>query len=649
MLRHLYSPLTLNRITLRNRIVSTGHNTGLNDGLKIGDRLKAYYAARAEGGVGLMIMGSTSVHPSSNSRLKQAFANWSDEVIPEYAALSKIVADRGARIFAQLNHAGAGAGVQPSIGYLYAPSAIKSELAPETPRALEPEQIDELVDAFAAAAVRVRAGGMHGIEIHSGHGNLIQQFLSPLTNRREDEFGGTLENRMRFGQRVLKAVRAAVGDDFVVGLRISVQEDHPGGLTIGESTRIVPGFVADGRLDYVNVTSGSDLTTWSLASHYASMYVRGQFLRPYATAIKSVVSVPVLMAGRVTDPRDADALIAEGAVDLVGMTRALIADRDLPNKASAGAFDTIRYCVGANDGCLGRLFRGLSITCIQDPTSGREAELPPLAKAPRPRRVAVVGGGVAGMEAARVAAWRGHDVTLFERDSQLGGQLHLARRLPGREEIGAVVDNLARALAALPVTVKLGTEASLALLDEFAPDDVILATGSTSFVPDFDDSDYRLTSARGAIDGEMVGDRVVVFDTLGDHVGMMTADYLAKSGRTVVLVTTCRVPGPVMDIMTSRTLYQRLVDQGVEILTETAVTRLTDEGIEIEHQVSRKRTVLADFVTIVAACGATADDGLYHQLKQQRPAWKIRLVGDALTPRLIEQAIHEAHLAGRAI
>ena len=647
MLEHLYSPLRIKNITLRNRIVSAGHNTGLNDGLKIGDRLRAYYATRAEGGVGLMIMGSTSVHPSSNSRHTPAFANWSDDVIGEYAALSEIVENRGAYILAQLNHAGAGAGVPGGVGHLLAPSAIKSELSPEIPHELDPEQIAELVAAFEAAAVRVRAGRMHGLEIHAGHGNLIQQFLSPLTNLRQDEFGGSLENRMRFGRMVLEAVRRAVGDDFIVGLRISVHEDDEGGLTLDDTSAIIPSFVKAGTLDYVNITSGSDLTSWSLANHYASTYVRGQFLRPQASAIKKLVSVPVLVSGRITDPRDADAIIAAGDADLVGMTRALIADRNLPNKARSGSLDTIRYCVGANDGCLGRLFRGLPITCIQDPTSGREHELGELRPAAEQRHVVVVGGGVAGMEAARVAALRGHRVTLIERSHELGGQIQLARRAPGREEIGAIVDNLNRDLGRLPVKVCTGTEASVGLLCEIGADLAIIATGSRSYVPNYAESELRLTSARAAIAGEMVGQSAIVFDSIGDHVGMVTADFLAESGRKVTFVTSCRIPGPGIDPMTGRTLYQRLVDRGIDFHTESKVARFTDEGVEIRHLVSGRSRLIRDAVTVVAACGGIADSELYGELRRSLPGVNAVLVGDALSPRRIEQAIYEGHMAAR--
>lgn len=647
MFPHLFSPLRIGPLEIRNRLVITGHNTGLNDGLAIGDQLRAYYDARARGGVGLMIMGSTSVHPSSNSRLKLAFANWSDDVIPEYTALSALVERGGSHIFAQLNHAGAGAGV-PEGGHLLAPSAIKSELAPETPRALDQAGISELVEAFARAAVRVRAGGMHGIELHGGHGNLIQQFLSPLTNRRTDSYGGTLENRMRFGLEVIRAVRRAVGDDFVVGLRSSVMEDHEGGLTLEDSKVIVPSFVAAGRLDYVNVTSGSDLTSWSLANHYASMYVRGQFLRPAVREIKTVVSVPVLLCGRITDPRDAEDAIASGDADMVGMTRALIADRNLPRKAQSGALDTIRYCVGANDGCLGRLFRGLAITCIQDPTSGRERDLERLPPADRPAHVLVVGGGVAGLEAAKVAAQRGHKVTLFERDHDLGGQLQLARRAPGREEIGAVVDNLTREIARFQIDVRRGMEATAETIADLGPDLVILATGSRAHLPDFADSEDRLVSARGAILGDMVGDVAIVYDTIGDHVGMTTADLLVHRRHRVLFVTPYRFPGPKIDAMTGQLVYRRLLDAGVVFHAESEVTGFTDEGVTIRNTVSGRASLLPDVVTVVAACGGEPEDRLRDALQSAMPGLPVVTVGDAVAPRLVEQAIYEGHMAARA-
>jgi len=648
-LTRLFSPLAINGITLQNRIVSTAHSTGLNEGLRLGDRLLAYYEARARGGVGLIITGSTSVHPTSTSRLRPALANWDDSVVADYRRLAAVVQPYGTRIFAQLNHAGAQSGSAGGVGRIVAPSAVDTELAVETPHALEPEEIAEIIDAFAAAAARARAGGLDGIELHGGHGNLIQQFLSPLTNLRGDEYGGTAENRLRFATQVVRAVREAVGPDFVVGLRISAQEDHPGGLTLADTRSIAPALVAAGALDYVNVTSGSDSTSWSLAHHYAPMYVRGQPARRLAREIRQAVAVPVVMAGRVVDPRDAEAILAAGDADLVGMTRALIADRDLPAKARRGELSEIRPCVGVNEGCLGRLMRGLPITCIQDPTSGRESELGAPLSARTPRRVVVVGGGVAGMEAARVAALRGHRVTLLERLPELGGQVQLARRAPGRAELGAIVDHLVRTLEQQGVEIRYGVEATVATLLAFEPAAVVIAAGSEARLPAFAASDQRLVSARGALNGDMVGDKVVVFDTKGDMVGLTTADWLVGRRHQVTVVTSRRSVGPLIEPMTWRLLYQRLLDQGVGFVTESEVVRLTEAGIAIRHLMSGRETMLPDIATVVAACGGNANDGLYSQLRRAAPGLELHLIGDAVAPRQIEQAIFEGQMAGRKI
>jgi 2,4-dienoyl-CoA reductase-like NADH-dependent reductase (Old Yellow Enzyme family)/thioredoxin reductase len=646
---HLFSPLAIHGITLQNRIVSTAHSTGLNDGPRFGERLLAYYEARARGGVGLIITGSTSVHPTSTSRLRQALCNWDDSIIAEYQRLAAVTHRYGTRVFAQLNHAGAQSGAAGGVGRIVAPSAVDSELGVETPHALDVDEIHEIIDAFAAAAIRVRSGGLDGIELHGAHGNLIQQFLSPLTNQREDEYGGTAENRLRFVLRLMRAVRKAVGPEFLVGIRISAQEDHPGGLTLAVMRSIVPTLVAAGSLDYVSVTSGSDSTTLSLAHHYAPMYVRGQPARHLAREIKQAVAVPVLVAGRIVDPRDAEAILAAGDADLVGMTRALIADRDLPAKARRGELSDIRPCVGVNEGCLGRLMRGLPITCIQDPTSGRERELGTLLRAAAPRRVVVVGGGVAGLEAARVAAVRGHHVTLLEQLPELGGQVQLARRAPGRAELGAIVDYLVHTLEQHAVEIRYGVEANVEMLLGLDPAAVVVATGSDPRLPCFPESDARLVSAHGALSGDLVGDKVAIFDTKGDMVGLTTADWLVGRRHEVVVVTSKRYAGSLIEPMTWRLLYQRLLDQGVRFITESEVVRLTEEGIVVRHLVSGQETTLPEIATVVAACGGNANDGLYRRLRRAAPGLETHLVGDAVAPRQIEQAIFEGHIAARKI
>lgn len=649
-LDRLFAPLAVGSLVLRNRIVSTAHSTGLTDGTRIGDALIAYYAARARGGVGLIITGSTSVHPSSSSRLKPALANWNDGVIAPYRRLAAAVHAHGGRIFAQLNHAGALSGSGGPFGSTVAPSAIEPEIAAETARALSLAEIEELVAAFAAAAARVREGGLDGIELHGGHGNLIQQFLSPHTNRREDRFGGPLENRLRFAVAVAGAVRRAVGDDFPVGLRLSAEEDYADGLFLDETTEIAARLVAAGRLDYVSVTSGSDTQAASLPRHYAPMYLRAGHMRRLSRPVRDSVTVPVLLAGRITDPRDAEAILAAGDADLIGMTRALIADRDLPAKARRGDLDAIRYCVGANEGCLGRLFRGQAITCIQDPTSAREHELGDLPPAGRPGHVVVAGAGVAGLEAARVAALRGHRVTVLERAAEPGGQLVLARRCPGREEIGAVADNLLRAVGRLPIELRTGVEATVGGVLALAPDAVVVATGSAAFLPPgLDDGYDRLVSARDALEGAMVGDPCIVYDTRGDMVGPTTAEFLARAGRRVTLVTSQRAFGQKIEPMTLRLLHERLLACGVDILADHGVAALTPEGVVLRHTVSGAERLLPGIASVVAATGARPRDALKAGLAAARPGLPVHLVGDARSPRHIEAAIHDGHMTGRSL
>lgn len=648
-LKKLFSPLELGELSLKNRIVSTAHSTGLNDGVRFGERLFAYYEALARGGVGLIITGSTTVHPTSVSKLKPAVANWDDTIIDQYLELASIVHSHGAKVFAQLNHAGVQSGVPAEGAHIIAPSPIDVELGFETPREMDEEIIAEIISSFADAAKRVKKGGLDGLELHGGHGNLIQQFLSPLTNRRNDRYGGDSKRRLQFALDVLRAVREAVGESFIIGLRISAQEDIQGGLTLQDTENFLPILVEAGRVNYVNVTSGSDYSAWSLSQHYAPMYVSNQHHRKFAAAIRKVIDVPILVAGRVTDPRDAEAILTAGDADLVGMTRALIADHDLPAKAKSQKLNDIRYCVGINQGCLGRLWHGKGISCVQDPTSGREKELGPLQKARQKRRVVVVGGGVAGLEAARAAAVRGHEVILLEKSTELGGQLRQARRAPGRAEIGAISDQLIRQIDRLNVDVRFGVDISIQSLKSLNPEVVIFATGSTPRLPDLDESEMRLVSAIDAFDGADVGENAIVFDTKGDMVGLTAADWLAKSGRKVTFVTTRPQLGLSSENMTVSIIHHRLASQNVEIVTDSKVTQFTDKGVVIENLVSMKKRELEGVVTVVAACGAYPNNDLFKQWRQNMPDAESYLVGDAASPRQIEQAIYEGHMSARSI
>src|SRR5580765_3026985 len=377
-LRSLFSPVQVGRLTLKNRIYSSGHAEAMAEGGRPGERLARYHAAKARGGCALTIFGgSTSVHPSSPAAAWKQIANHDDSVIPGYQALADRVHQHGCLVFTQLTHLGRRAQSDPEAGsVLLAPSQIPERVHREIPHELEAEQIVELVRAFGDAARRCRDGGLDGIELSMAHNHLIDQFWSPLFNTRVDEYGGSVENRMRFGMQVLTEIRRQTGRDFVVGARISGDEHTPGGLTTADLAEIARRLAASGLVDFLSIIGGGAHTYTLQAAVVPNMSFQTGVFVPLARLIKNAVpGMPILHASRIVDPRHAAQIVAGGQVDVVGMTRALIADPDLPHKAREGRLDDIRTCVGANEGCIDRIYQGKPVTCVQNPATGREREL----------------------------------------------------------------------------------------------------------------------------------------------------------------------------------------------------------------------------------------------------------------------------------
>src|SRR5437667_7921721 len=421
-LRSLFSPIKVGRLMLKNRIYSSGHAEAMAEGGRPGERLRRYHEAKARGGCALTIFGgSSSVHPSSPAAAWKQIANHDDSIIPGSRAVAEAVHRHGCLVFTQLTQLGRRAQFDPEgANVLLAPSQIPERVHRDVPHELEGEQIAELVRAFGEAARRCRDGGLDGIEISMAHNHLIDQFWSPLFNERRDDYGGSLENRMRFGVEVLREIRRRVGSDFVVGARISGDELTRGGLTAADMAEIARRLAASGLIDFLSIIGGGAHTYELQAAAVPNMsYAAGVYV-PLAAAIKHAApGMPIFHASRIVDPVHADRTVAAGDIDVVGMTRALIADPDLPRKAREGRLDDIRTCVGANEGCIDRIYQGKPVTCVQNPATGREVELADVHAATKPKRVVVVGGGVAGLEAARMAAARGHQVVLFEKAAEL--------------------------------------------------------------------------------------------------------------------------------------------------------------------------------------------------------------------------------------
>jgi len=651
-LRHLFSPFRVGGLTLRNRIVSTGHAEAMAEEGKAGPRLAAYHEAKARGGAALTIIGgSTSVHPSSPASAWNMIANHDDTVIPGYRRVAEAVHRHDCLVMSQLTHMGRRSQSDVEGWHvLLAPSQIPEAVHREVPHEIEPEQIAMLVRAFGDAARRCRQGGLDGVELSFAHNHLVDQFWSPLFNRRADDYGGSLENRMRFGFEVLREVRRQVGRDFVVGARVTGDELTAGGLGAADMVEIARRLAASGLLDFLSIVGGSAHTMTLQAMVVPNMaYPRGLFV-PLAAAVKAAVpAMPVLHAGRIVEPAHAEQVLAQGAVDLVGMTRALIADPDLPRKVLAGAADDVRTCVGANEGCIDRIYQGKPVTCVQNPSTGRELELAAPVPARPPRRIVVVGAGPAGLEAARVAALRGHRVVLFEREAEVGGQVLIAARAPARAEYAGILHFLARQVDKLSVDCRLRVEASAEAILAEAPDAVIVATGSHPHVPPLPglDGKHVVTDRDVLLGRASVGERVVLVDDVHTQQGLSVAEHLAERGHRVELISRLLYAGQDVGVTSIAPLYARLFGKGVVLTPHTELVAVEGSAVVVANTFTRAERRIEAVDTVVLSMGSRSTDALYRALKGKVAV--LHAVGDCVAPRGIHQAILEGTRVARAV
>lgn len=645
---HLFQPLTIRGATLKNRIMSSGHDTCLPEHGLINDAYIAYQEARARGGAGLIVTQVAGVHETARYTSHLIMAD-SDACIPGYRRLTETCHAHGAVVVSQLFHPGREI-MESANGMLavaYSASATPNERFRMMPRAMSPAMIAEIVQGYGEAARRMRQAGLDGVEFVGSHGYLPAQFLNPRVNHRQDAYGGGLENRLRFLREALAAMRAATDEDFIIGLRLSASEKDEAGLTHAETLEAAKAL--QGEIDYLSITLGTSASLGGAVHIAPPMSLPAAYTVPEARAFKQALAIPVFVVGRINQPQEAEAAIARGDADVCGMTRAMICDPAMPAKAEAGRFDDIRACIGCNQACIHHFHRGLPISCIQHPESGRELEFGAHMQAASRRRVMVVGGGPAGLKAAAIAAARGHEVTLFEAAPRLGGQALLAQLLPQRAEFGGIATNLARECELAGVTIRRNTRVDAALIREVAPDAVILATGAQPYLPPMEtDGEMQVVTAWQVLRREVkVGARVVVTDWRADWIGPGIAELLAREGSRVDLAVSGLHMGETLPYYLRDTTAAALHRLGIAVTPYARLVGTFGDTVFLQHTASGEPIEVEAVDTLVLCAGHMPQDGLAAEIAAM--GLECHQIGDALTARTAEEAVYEGMLAGRAV
>ena len=652
---HLFSPARVGPVEVANRVAVSAHHNNFDINGLWSERTIKYLEARAAGGAGLIIAGAIRVHPRNPESICWPRSDWAFAPgQPErFRAGTAAVKAHGTAIFAQLAHGGrqywdSGEDMEP----LLAPSAIACPAIAETPKEMEPEDLEDVAESFAAAAAICADAGFDGIEVHAAYGYLLSSFITPTTNRRDDGYGGDLSARMRYPLEVVARVREVIGPDMALGVRMVADERIDGGLGAADAPLVATALEESGHLDYLSVVSGTYASEGVLDP---PLYVAPGCDVHLSASVKQAVQVPVLVAGRIKDPAMADSIVAQGQADLVAMTRATICDPDMPRKARAGRRDEIRWCIGCNQRCIGNLAHHLPISCIQNPVSGREfdpfwAELRPAGK---PKSVMVIGAGPAGCEAARVLAERGHQVTLLDRADEIGGQIRIIELGSGRGEWRDVHRYYANRLDALGVDLRLGAAVSAADVLAQQPDAVVVATGSVSRTLPFEHLP-KLDGAEACVDVRsvlrsqaQVGHRAVVY--AGDNYmqGLTVADTLLDRGHRVALVVPAAAPGAKAEAQTVQVVMSRIMSKGAaSVRTMSALTRVQPGRVDGVDMVGGAPFTL-ECDTLVSCFGGVADDSLYKQLRGS--VTELHRIGDCVAPRTTDAAIFEGGRIGRLI
>jgi 2,4-dienoyl-CoA reductase-like NADH-dependent reductase (Old Yellow Enzyme family)/thioredoxin reductase len=666
----LFSPLTIGKVTLRNRIAMMPHAVvfGAGYGSAI-DRTIDYHIERAKGGAGLVIM-SNFLMPDSWRRMGQwggaletsalgglDFANDRD-LQPHYRRMIDRIRALGSHFVSQINISGRqlrSPGTSQFGLPLFAPSATPCPRTGEIPKEMTLADIEEYVATMVAAAVNMQEAGAAGVEVFAAQGYMLHEFLSPASNKRTDAYGGSLENRMRFMIEGIRAIRKAVGSDFLIGVRMNCGDWVPGGLELDDAIAIARALQAE-PVSYLNISGMTSLSYPGWISDITAP--AAQFAERAGNIRQAVPGLPICVSSRIGTPEDAEAVLSSGQADFVGMARALLSDPELPNKAARGDREGIRICTYSNQSCIVGLDRGRGVGCVHNPAVGREGQLGigTMRPASNARKVAVIGGGPAGMAAARVAAERGHAVTLFERASELGGQNLMTALVRSRRGYAEIHRWQALMLRRTGVEVKLGVEANEAMLRGGVYDAIIVATGS---IPRRDGY-TTLRPGHAGIEGadrarvfcvddvfrrpEAISGPVLVVEDDPHLAGTAAAEKLAERGAAVTIVTPHMYAGADLPVHHAPALYRRLASLGIAVMPSTFVTTIGEATVTCEDRFTGATRLLDHAGPVVLAMGNQADDALVRALEDA--GTDLFVVGDAVAPRQVDAAILDGERAG---
>jgi 2,4-dienoyl-CoA reductase-like NADH-dependent reductase (Old Yellow Enzyme family) len=647
---HLFSSARLGKVELKNRIIFGPHGTTLGHDGKVTDELVAYHEARARGGAGLTILESATVH-KTYAYPKQFIYLGSDDCIAGISKLVKACHQHNCKVFGQLFHAGRAVRISTdgSQSVAWAPSEIPDERYRIVPRVMSNAMIYEIIEAYAEAALRLQKAGCDGVEVLAGMGYLVSQFMNPLSNKRDDEFGGSFENRLRFLAEILCRIRAKVGAEFVIGVRVSGDELDGLGLDAAAMLRICKALDEKPLVDYFNVIASSSATPFGWIRVFPPMEVEPLYAAPFAKEIKKNVGKPVILGGRINQPHEAESIIAEEVADFCAMVRPFIADPEFAIKAETGHSEDIRACVACNQACVGHRLAHFPISCIQHPESGRETIYGELIQAEYTKKVMVVGAGPAGMKAAIVAANRGHIVEIFEKSAQLGGSVLLAQQLPGREEFGGVASNLAHELQNTTATVHLNQEVTVQSINEFAADVVIFASGSVPRKAELDlDEKTDIVYAHDVLkNNAKTANSVVIADWRCDWIGLGVAEKLALEGCRVRLAVNGLVAGEQIQSIVRDAWIAKLNQLGVDIIPFARLFGSVEKTVFFQHTTSNEAIVLEGVDTLVVAHGYTSNTHLQDAMDGDKV--ETISIGDCIQPRSVEEAVLEGLKAGVSV